>query len=304
MKLLRFKMLKVSFYFLLLTKLENSFSQTQIIEMGPLNARIEINSDKDVYYTYEKIWISIKFENYSTETIIIPHLKLESQLKILDSKGQVFGLKYHYSPSNADTVEFGEVLDEDVNITRIYGSGLVDIYGDPEVLPPENYNINLVWNSVQFKDGEVLKYDPLVSNTIQIVVQDPTGDEKEAMDLFQEACKLRWNKEWNLSTEIFSRLADKFPNSIYASQGLKRAILNHKFKHTSRDLENTFRLCKKFVENYPDDNYAYTSLDFIIGNYKIKKDNEGAREYLMYLEDRITDTQFKKVISDHLQKIK
>lgn len=304
MKLLRFKMLKVSFYFLLLTKLENSFSQTQIIEMGPLNARIEINSDKDVYYTYEKIWISIKFENYSTETIIIPHLKLESQLKILDLKGQVFRLNYHYSTSDEDTVESGEVLDKDVNITRIYGSGLVDIYGDPEVLPPENYNINLVWNSVQFKDGEVLKYDPLVSNTIQIVVQDPTGDEKEAMDLFTEACKLRWNKEWNLSTEIFSRLADKFPNSIYASQGLKRAILNHKFKRTSRDREKTMRLSKKFVENYPDDNYSYTSLDFIIGDYKIRKDNAGAREYLMYLENRITDKQFKEAISNHLQKMK
>ena len=304
MKLLRLNIFKVSFCLFILTKPEYSFSQTQTIEMGPLNAKIEINSEKEVFLPYEVIWISIKFENYSPETIIIQNSELESMLEITDTQEQVFNLKYFYSPVNADTVEFGEVLNTDVNITRIYGSGLVDIYGDSEVLPPESYDIKLVWNPVLFKNGKIIKYDAIVSNTIQIVVQDPTGDEEEAMDLFKEACKLRWNKKWDLSTETFLNMIEKFSRSIYASQGLKRAILNHKFKRTSRDREKTMRLCKKFVENYPDDNYSYTSLDFIIGDYKIRKDNAGAREYLMYLENRITDKQFKEAVSNHLQKMK
>jgi hypothetical protein len=120
-------------------------------------------------------------------------------------------------------------------------------------------------------------------------VVQPTGEEKKALALFEEAYRLHWlcgDKDIEKWEEVFYgylELADRFPRSVYAPVALRLALGRG---NIIGDKRIVIAVAKKLIEEYPSSPYLALAFPYLVDHYKLLQDKAGAIEYMKELIEK------------------
>jgi outer membrane protein assembly factor BamD (BamD/ComL family) len=124
------------------------------------------------------------------------------------------------------------------------------------------------------------------SNVLDVEVIQPTGGEKEALTLFQEAYRLHWScgdkstEKWEEAFHTYKELAEKFPGSVYAPVALRLALARG---NVIEDKRVVIGVAKKLIEEHPASPYLALGFLYLIDNYRLLHDKVGATKYMKEL---------------------
>ncbi len=99
-------------------------------------------------------------------------------------------------------------------------------------------------------------FEDVSSNELFFKIVEPTGDEKEALDLIKEGCMLYSRKDQDPSGRKFQEVVDNFPNSVYSETSYHLAKVNtdNAIKKFYKN-EGTFDMMgfrKEMLERFPN----------------------------------------------------
>ena len=261
-----------------------------IIEVEMLYAtcpfKVKISSDKMEYLTREPISVNYEVKNITDSAICLGFNEVKDAFKIKDQLGQGYSnimiSNYFICP---DTLEANEAFT---------GSEGID----------SRYRINKAGEYTCFLDFYGCK-----SNILKIIVKDPSGDEKKALELLKEAEKLSWCKDKDpekreLGFSRYQELADKYPKSIYAPQSLSSAILVYFYSPNIEKRRKAIPVCRRLIESYPNSLYFNSAFMSLVDVYEILKDKEGAIKIMNELIEKHPDTKISEEAERRLKRIK
>lgn len=241
----------------------------------------EIWADKTEYLVGESISVEYRIKNTSDTTIGMNIENIGSYLDVKDEQGQSLtkGEGYpspewllHISYNYPDLLEPGEEHKGSINLADVYGL----IYAG-------EYTCYL--RNPYCTREHVLVLTEATSNTIDINVKNPSGEEKEALDMFLEVERIRTDldnkdtsalKATTTSFLKYQEVANTYPFSLYAPWSLKAAIDLYLDSKDLNERRKIIPLCKRLIEDYPDFHYFARTFADLVGTYEILKDKEGA----------------------------
>jgi hypothetical protein len=257
----------------------NSVADNNILRT--FDTDIEIRTEKSRFITQETIVVYIKIINRDEDGPNISQ-KIHERLIIEDSKGVRYKNTIMSNIIGFQSMEKGE-YETYLEINYQYGihnraDGSVSTY-----LPNDKYTIKCIWKEH--------RHEPIVSNTINIVISEPKGKELKVLRLFREANKYRKQKKWTIASNKYDEIYEKYPNSVYTPN----ALYNHCFiyKYILKNKNKLVYLKKQILEKYPDCYFNYYAIDYMIRYYKREDKPEEGKKYFKKLAQ---ETKSKKLI--------
>jgi outer membrane protein assembly factor BamD (BamD/ComL family) len=256
---------------------------------------IKIRSDKENYWIREAILVHYEIKNSGDEPITMIFDALHEYFKVRDQNGnQYFSLLSVSYGFACDTLEPGQRYQGCINIADRYG-----------MATPGEYTIYLespAWGKVS----------RTASNTLEIRVKEPTGDEKKALDMFLEAEKLKYarakgggrdTKKAELGFLKYQELVDEYPNSIYAPLALDCAVGVYQFSTNLEERRKIISVCKSLIEKYPNSIYFASAFVSLVDVYEVLKDKDGATKAMQEFIKRHPATKISERAEYWLEKI-
>jgi len=261
---------------------------------------IKIWTDQPEYLVREPIIVEYTVKNISDSTIRMTFLLLPFDFKITDQNGVSYPgrLSIQVGFADDDLLPPGGECNGGVNITDLYGvvsSSEYSCYfehpqGPKEYISPEGK-----------------------SNEIKIMVKEPEGDEKEALDMLLEADKLKYSrdeqhggrdlKKAELGFLKYQELADRYPNSVYAPLALDGAIGVYQYSPDFESMKKIIPVCKRLIENYPNSIYFLSAFTSLEGVYEVLKDKPGAIAAMSELIEKHSDSKISEEAKRRLEQI-
>ncbi len=263
-----------------------------LIEKGALNkfnTNITIWTEKSIYLVQEIISVNFKIENFEEPGPFISGI-IQTSLIIQDSKGNILPATSSLSYNDIKSMKKGEIRSFEGSINWIYG-----IYnGFESIFPADNYRITCSW-----KEGD--GYEPIVSNTIEIVVKEPTGQELGALQLYREALKYQDQKEYQTAADKYEELTIKYPNSVYGAQALNNKLFILYF--IKNDEAEIIKTNRKILENYPNSRYIEKAIEDLNSYYQYYNNPQGEKQYFDSLYQTTESIKLKQTIKEYFDKI-
>lgn len=225
--------------------------------------------DKDTYLLREPIFVNYSITNVTDSLLFLSFNEIEEYFVIKDQSGRFFGTSVRGMYAGGDTLLPEHPYSAWIEITSAYGVKQVGEYN----------------SCLQMPSGGFFPYNGAKSNTIKIKIKEPTGHEKNALNLYLEAQKLHWCKDrdpqkWEQAFYKYLELAERYPKSVYAPLSLYTALFK---AHVIKDKNVVISVCKRLIENYSDSYYIDDTFYNLVGNYKVLEDKTGAVEYMKQL---------------------
>ena len=258
--------------------------------------RIEIRiwTNKEDYIVREPILVYYEVKNKGSNLIILSFGLFGEYFEIKDKKGRSYGNMYLGEYALTDTLRSKESYKSRTNVSDRY-----------RVTNAGEYTIFM-----QTPEEGIL---PVVrSNVIKVKIQEPTGNEKKALDILVEADRLRWARDSEgkkdlikkeLGFQKYQELVDKYPNSIYAPLALNSALGIYKFSPDFDEMQKIIPLCKRLIENYPNSIYFSSAFMSLIDVYEVLKDRAGATEAMNELIQKHPNSKISQEAEKRLKKI-
>ncbi len=287
---LYFKMNKKSVYFaFVFFFIYSVFTQPQL---KSFDTKIKIKTEKKVYLTLEPIWISISVKNKDKTGPKMPRSSLHHYLYILNSKDKRIESLMTTFYGEISPMSSGELIEDVRDILPAFGSE-GEILG--RYLAPDIYRIKFLW-----RQGG---YEPLFSNEIQVTVKEPTGEERNAVEVLEKGIEKRMEKNIEEADKDFYELVNVYPNSVYATRSLRYIMLNHAYREGIEHDEKRMLAAKMLLEKYPDNEYITECFHQIKYYYNKINDSEGLRNYLSKLAEITPDKELKEKIIEELKSL-
>ena len=178
---------------------------------------LQISLAKDKYILHEPIWLDIELTNMTTDTLRTDGLELPNHrrffIELRDNSGK--RMEYHGpeyligdGPGNlvlgAGEQDIGSFDLTDFFYSKEHNSGYSMIQRFPYI-PMGTYTVQVL-------------FDDAVSDQLTLTVVEPSGEEKEMLDLIEQASAV-WNfNDPDPAAQIFLQAANKFPSSVFAER--------------------------------------------------------------------------------------
>jgi hypothetical protein len=263
-------------------------------------------SDKPEYLLAEPIVLRYRMKNVGDEVIWVNLGEIGCYLDLQDKHGHAFPKKKSYaipsvySFSYPDSLIPGEEAEGWVNLQDIYGTISAGEYTCFLHNPHGRVQKALILPSKR------------TSDTTEIAVKNPAGEERCALDVFLEAVRLSSpadnedTSSWAVSELSFSKyqeLVNSYPNSVYAPLSLRAAIGAYAGSHLITQRRKVILLCIRLIEDYPDSHdWAQTFTD-LVNIYRILKDKDGAINTMQELIEKHPGTKISERAEYWLGKI-
>lgn len=253
---------------------------------------LNLKLNKDTYLVWEPIFEEHVIVNNSEDTTQYAYKSI-LDFEIRDSKGETY--KYRVPMIVFDPSFYQYKISPPFDTITKYEFGNWDIlshfgkfpeaengyywYGIPwrSYLPPGKYTITAN-QKIRIKSRNVEKIN-VISSSQEFSVIEPTGMEKSAMQLFEEAVLLEGTISKQNHLEAKSRdkealvkyieIVEKYPNSIYAPLVLRRTQIKKNFDAGEGIEANkvAMEIARKIIDLYPNSHFAIMSLENILMYY-------------------------------------
>lgn len=318
-------MKKTFFYFSIIFVLMFQFLSAQ----DTITLNIELY--KDNYLVWEPIFVKITLVNSSEDTIQYV-LQKDFEYEIKDSKEREYeydaihgfrGVTVFGGPPLYQTLLPKQtlILSEYQDILYFCGNYLElnkgykwcgPSVGIRKFLPPEQYTITLR-RDIKFKSETEVRTRNLES-TREFLVNEPTGEDKSAMELYEEAVIVTWSRkkgdaklDWKeAALSKYTEITEKYSNSIYAPFSLSyigeflRLAEGGGFEGNKKALE----IEKKIIDLYPDNPFAFEALKKIPMRYANMREmnKEKIKNDIQAIIDKYPDKRIGKEAEKLLKK--
>ena len=250
-----------------------------------LIVHVEIKTEKSEFLFLEPIYINIELENRSKKWSYEIPSGPSCHLIIEDNKGRLFKPSMSFNREYA--IPVGESKHSYFDIIYLYGVAMGEslrLLG----LPVGNYTI-------QYKTGHI------ISNTIEVDIIAPIGDNQRSLVLFEEGRQLQAEKKYDLAEQKYNELVSQYPGTLYAGKALQGQLFLSKW--IKYDFEKRLEISKLLLEQYPDYDYNKRAILNVILYHQNKNDLEGAKKYLSDLSHRTTNRKLREQLEKQVEKI-
>jgi tetratricopeptide (TPR) repeat protein len=256
--------------------------------------QIRIWTDKIEYLTREPVFVHYEVKNITDSSISLNLMGLSDYFLIKNQDGREFDnrLLSYYAVMNPNTLKSSETYSDEEEISDKYG-----------LIEPGEYSC-----FIQMPPGHFSPSPETKSNLLKIKIKEPEGVEKEALELFLEAEKLRWVSDKDttkiaLGFSKYLELVDKYPGSVYAPKSLRTAWGTYTYSKSPDDRRKTIPVCIRLIEKYPNSHYFILAFTEIADTYKILKDKEGAINAMNELIEKHPNTKISERAEYWLEQI-
>ncbi len=285
--MLRTSILKTTFFLVFVCV---AVSQAQEARSPAQDVELRIWFGKEEYLVKEIVMLHGSLKNNRDTTIYFWADELYS-LTMKDKTGEVYPKKMFtqgWSPGPTHSLRPGE--------THRFYEDILFTYTIYEGLPVETYFCFMTLHQYL---GEMI-----TSDTVQFVVKEPTGFEKDAQRLFIEAQKLSWSTgKSDQAFAVYQQLIRKYPNSVYVPGAVYGAALCYLYSDSTEKKKTSVAMYVNLIENYPD--FLSVSRYFlpIYSIYLSMKDKAGATKTMQELIEKHPDTKISERAEYWLEKI-
>jgi hypothetical protein len=251
--------------------------------------KMKIWVDKNSYLVREPVFLNYSIENATDSLLFFSFQEIREYFVIKDQNGRFFG------PSTRGMYGGGDSL-----LPHETHTGWTEIMSSYGVTEVGQYSCRL-----EMPSGGLFPYTGAKSNTIEVIVKEPKGDEHKALQLYLEAQDLHWCKDkdpkkWERAFEKHLHLAETYPKSVYAPISLYTALFR---AHVIGDKNIVISVCKKLIEDYPEFYYIGDTFYNLVGNYKVLQDKAGATAYMRELIEKHPNTEISERAEYWLERI-
>ena len=229
---------------------------------------ITISTEKDHFLSQEAIWIFINFKNITKDTLRIDRTTICEGLRVEAIQGARVPKYLRLSGIPSSLVVPGDSLFDLVDLNTYYGT-TGGLYHGWRFIPKGGYRVYIRLPSYR-----------IISDTIEITVSEPEGEELKAMNLLTEGMRLSETVGGERKAAIakaykkFEELVEKYPHSVYAPKALDRAA--GCYSYVSGEEEKALQKCRELLERYPESPYYLGAITCIEIIYENDKDKAGA----------------------------
>jgi len=265
-------------------------SQAQEARSSAWDVDLKIWFGKEEYLVKEPVILHGSLKNNRDTTIYFWADDLYS-LTVKDRTGRVYPKKMFtrgWSPEPTHSLKAGEIYQfyEDILFT----------YSIYEGLPVGTYFC--------FMTLHQYLGDKIASDTVQFVVKEPTGFEKEAQRLFIKAQKLGWSTgKSDQAFAAYQELIKKYPNSVYVPGAVYGAALCYLYSDSSEKKKKSVAMYVNLIENYPDFLSVGRYFLPIYSIYLSMEDKTGAIKTIKELIKKHPDTEISEEAKYWLERI-
>jgi len=257
------------------------------------NTTIQIRTQEDRFYTRQPVWVTVCIENKGTNGPGLVNVPLDKQFIMEDSQGNRLPVNVDRGESGSSRrMRSGEIIENKVNVIRtFYLLGKRDPY-----LPSDEYTVIFHWE----EEG----YRCLSSNKISIVVTDPKGDEFKALNLLNNGDRHYRLKQLEKSDECYLKLVEKYPESMYAANGLELIFRNHLNRYDGEHQAIRIKTAKRLLEEYPEGHYHMSWIFFELeDDYRRQNNLKGLGDYMEFLRNKTPSSEIKSMAEKVLRRI-
>jgi len=262
------------------------YAEKNVLKSGG-GCDLSIWTEKEDFLLHEPIWTYMRLTNNSEETL--QHVNksiLPLGFNVKSLKGDKIPICVDKEFTVIPTTKPGESFVDWVDLTWWCGIMRVKISDGWRFIPAGRYQVWIEKYCPQ-AESNVIK-----SNTVEITVSEPKGEELAAWNLLTEALRLRWsNKE--VAYAKFKELAKKYPKSVYAPKALHYAA--GCYHYVTGKEEAILELSRELIDKYPDSPYIRSAFDDILFRvYSKRKDKDGAIKEMQALIKKHPNTDISK----------
>jgi len=243
------------------------YGQTNNHQSPYLNL-ITISTEKDHFLSQEAIWIFINFVNTTKDTLRINRSALREGLRVGAIQGPRVPKYLRGSGIPTSFVVPGDSLFALVDLNTYYGTR-GGVYHGWRFIPKGGYRVYIKLPSYR-----------ITSDTVEITVSEPEGEELKALNLLTEGMKLSETVGGERKAAIakaykkFEELVEKYPHSLYAPKALDEAA--GCYMYVSGEEEKALQKFRELLEKYPESPYYLLAIACIEVIYENDKDKAGA----------------------------
>lgn len=237
---------------------------------------LEIRADKKQFLLGEPVWIDVLLKNVSQDTVRIPDRVIRPD----------FGNLEFFVTSGEETLPYtggdatyiiepldlapGEELTMQFDILDFYGESAEGTHWFERLFHPGTYSVQArAWHGV-------------LSNTLEVEVIEPSGEELEIYNGLHEAAVLEGQRRFQEAAERLYSLLPSASRSAYRDKLYNELILG-----ACADSPRQRRLAAQVLREYPDSRYAHFCLSYVFHGMSRAE----AEEYVDELESAAPGTR-------------
>lgn len=269
---------------ILISLVGNSRSDASALEL-----RIGVRDS--IFVVSQDIWVDVRLVNHGPDTVYGCEIYMGGS----DFKFDILG-NDSYVPEfvgvlvdrirtlgSVNPLAPNDTLTQQFNLPEWYGAYL-GTYAPHCYLPANSYQVTAIFD----RTPEIEHTERLVSNTIEILVTDPQGDESKAQELLIAADTNLIGSSKPLALSLYRQLLDRYPSSVYVPRVLKTLLV--------WDKENRKSWAARLFADHPESGYSdfaltaflegtnhEETLQQLIAKYQGTKTAELARKRLLKL---------------------
>lgn len=232
-----------------------------------------INLDKQEFLLHEILLLDVTITNITSDT-------LKNDCIVFPNH---YGFSFIIKDSQGDTLEYDGLVLSSLSKIKTYliepGGQIYRSFNLLYLYSPLNHNTSSYSIQANINLGYENKYlfDDLTSNEISFSIIDPSGDEKEALELLIKARKLSTARETMPDgVPIYNEILNKYPNSVYSEESY-RGSLRYTKKSVDAITSGTFDSITfnlKMINNFPNSGTTRGWLQGLSKRLKEEKMNE------------------------------
>lgn len=219
------------------------------------NLELRVQIDKENFLKGEPIWVKVTMQNIgiqNEEVTVLGRsiLNLALHFEITDSKNN----KYFFKGATASMPYLPTAILKPKEIIYEYYD-LLESYGEL-LVPPFRGVRHYLENDIYTLSAELsMSGDKIYSNKISFSVKEPVKEELTAYELFKEGF-ITWlaKKEDLQAIDIFRRLVNNYPNSVYAE--LSFNYLRACFDIGIHDYLKAIDAGEELIRKYPKSHFS------------------------------------------------
>jgi len=256
------------------------------------NWQVEIELEKQTYVLHEPIWLDVNLFNSASETLRTQGLSDPNQSQfIIEFKDSIGGTVEYTGPQYLMVADSGKLFLEPGE--NDYGSfDLLDFFGSFE--EKSGYSVLVTRFHFIPKGAYTIRvlFEDNFSNELTFNIEEPFGEEKQALELIEEASKIWTSNNTDTSAQIFQEIVDKFPNSVFVEKCyyLSRFYLQKNRDKRKQGLFDYRTFYIEFLENYPN---SGNSKSWLLSITRDLDDDQKLKIFNKYIEDYPNTRCFK-----------
>jgi tetratricopeptide (TPR) repeat protein len=245
------------------------------------NIKNIISTKKNNNLVHEPVYIKYQIENYGKTIQGIAGRPFDCW-EVQNSEGKMFRQNFFVNYLEIQPLKKGEIDEGIVNIITfmVHPDSIFSAKAYEDYWPPDNYKIRR-------------RIDDFPSNTLEITVNEPVGDEKEALEMYKTAIHLE-DVDTDSAVKQYWKLIEQHPKSVYINPALTNLKLSYVHATELIEIKKGMETAKKILKKFPDIKYKGRVLHSIRKYYKKINDPEGAKEYFKELYHSTKSAKLKK----------